>query len=602
MVTLGVIIARAGSKGLPDKCVRDLCGRAVIEYTFDHALASQQLTAVVFTTDSQPAAAIARQRGIEVIDRPPELATDTATVDAVARHAVERWEAKNDRRVDAVALLYGNIPVRAEGLIDRAIEHLVRSGADSVRSVAPVTKQHPDWVHRLDGDRMVQFRANSIYRRQDLEPLYYHDGAVAVVTRGALFGALATPDDHQSFLGHDRRAIVCHPEDAVDIDGPVDLCLAEAILRSRTATGIADSQLSIVDCRLSIGGRRVGPGQRVFVIAEAGVNHNGDAETALRMVDAAAEAGADAVKFQMFRAADLTAASAPLAVYQRAATAHQHTATRLDSQRDMLSGLELSFEEFARIKRRCDERRILFLATPFGISEVSRLVELGAPAIKIASTDLTNDELLTAAAATGLPLIVSTGASTADEIAESVKYMAQAGASDRLILLHCVSCYPAPIEAINLRAIGALRAAFGVPVGFSDHTTSTSTGGWAVAAGACVLEKHFTLDCGAEGPDHAMSLTPNELAAYIAAVREAESALGGGAIGMCDDEREVRDAARRSVVARVDIARGTCLERTMLTAKRPGTGIPSPRLSELVGRVAAMDIPSDTVLSWDMLR
>ncbi|MDO8629743.1 MAG: N-acetylneuraminate synthase family protein, partial [Phycisphaerales bacterium] len=444
MSTLGIILARAGSKGLPDKCVRGLLGRAVIEYTFDHALASKLLNAIVFSTDSAPAKAIARARGIEVIDRPAELATDRATVDAVARHAVEEWErrgaydgpltlpsppmgereilrcaqddtrcaqddtrcAQDDTRcaqddslrirVDAVVLLYGNIPVRAEGLIDRAIEHLQRTGADSVRSVAPVTKQHPDWVHHLDGDRMAQFRANSIYRRQDLEPLYYHDGAVAVVTRAALFEALTTPEDHQSFLGRDRRAIVCHPEDAVDIDGPVDLCLAEAILRSRARTRIADCRLpianrslSIVDCRLSIGGQRIGTGERVFIVAEAGVNHNGDVETALRMVDAAAAAGADAVKFQMFRAADLATATAPMAAYQRASMAiNQLAATRatsenpltlpslpmgergikaqskLESQREMLSRLELSVAEFARIKWRCDERGILFLATP----------------------------------------------------------------------------------------------------------------------------------------------------------------------------------------------------------------------------------------------
>jgi len=153
-------------------------------------------------------------------------------VDAAARHAVEAWERTNGRPVDAVVLLYGNIPVRAAGVIDRAIDHLRTSGADSVRTVAPVGKHHPDWLHRLDGDRMAQYRVNSIYRRQDLTPLYYHDGAVVAVTRAALFGALKTPDDHQSFLGADRRAIVQRCEDAVDIDEPIDPYLAEAVLRA----------------------------------------------------------------------------------------------------------------------------------------------------------------------------------------------------------------------------------------------------------------------------------------------------------------------------------------------------------------------------------
>ena len=232
MNALGIILARAGSKGLPGKCMRPLLGRPLIEFTFDHVAASQRLTAALLTTDAEPAKALARAAGIDVVDRPAELATDTATVDDAARHAVDWWESTHARHADLVVLLYGNIPIRAAGLIDRAIEQLITTGADSVRSVAPVGKHHPDWLHRLDGDRMTQFRPNSIYRRQDLEPLYCHDGAVAAVTREALFAATRTPDDHQAFLGKDRRALVQRAEDAVDIDDPVDLYVAEAILRA----------------------------------------------------------------------------------------------------------------------------------------------------------------------------------------------------------------------------------------------------------------------------------------------------------------------------------------------------------------------------------
>lgn len=233
MNVLGIILARAGSKGLPGKCTRDLLGKPLIQYTLDHAAASRRLTAVVLTTDAAPAKDIARRAGVEVVDRPAELATDTATVDAAARHAVETWERRHSAAVDVVVLLYGNIPVRRSDLIDRAIGHLTETGADSVRSVAPVGKHHPDWLHRLDGDRMMQFRPNSIYRRQDLEPLYYHDGAVAAVTRRALFDALNTPEDHQAFLGRDRRALIQQVDDAVDIDEPFDLYVAEAILRAQ---------------------------------------------------------------------------------------------------------------------------------------------------------------------------------------------------------------------------------------------------------------------------------------------------------------------------------------------------------------------------------
>jgi CMP-N-acetylneuraminic acid synthetase len=228
--TLAVILARAGSKGLPGKNTRLLAGRPMIAYTIEQAQRAERIDAVCVTTDSSEARRIAREMGAFLVDRPADLATDTATVDAAARHAVDAYEAANDP-VTHVALLYANVPIRADGIIDRAVEHLIATGADSVRTLAPISKHHPDWLHRLDGDRMVQYRTNSIYRRQDLEPLYYHDGAVIAVTRAAL--ALTSPDDHHAFLGSDRRGIVQPADATVDIDTPIDLYLAEAILRAR---------------------------------------------------------------------------------------------------------------------------------------------------------------------------------------------------------------------------------------------------------------------------------------------------------------------------------------------------------------------------------
>jgi len=233
MLSLGVILARAGSKGLPDKCVRPVLGRAMIHYTFDHALASRLLDGVVLTTDSDAATELAHQRGVETIARPPELADDAATVDAAARHAVEAWEARHNQEVDAVVMLAANIPVRPLDLIDRGLRRLYDTCCDSVRSVAPVGKRHPDWTIRMDGDEMHQFRTNSIHRRQDLEPLHYLDGAMQIVTRRVLFAALQNLDDRQAFLGRDRRALVLRPEDVVDIDDMIDLYVAEAVLRAR---------------------------------------------------------------------------------------------------------------------------------------------------------------------------------------------------------------------------------------------------------------------------------------------------------------------------------------------------------------------------------
>ncbi len=596
MKVLGVILARAGSKGLPGKCMRDLCGQPVIAYAFEHALASERLLGRVFSSDSGDAQALAVEFGVEVVDRPAELATDTATVDDAVRHAVLGWEEAHGGTVDAVAILYGNIPVRADGLIDRAIAHLEDSGADSVRSVAPVTKQHPDWIHRLEGDQMVQFRTNSIYRRQDLAPLFYHDGAVAVVTRDALFAALETPDDHQAFLGVDRRAIIQGPEDTVDIDGPIDLAVAEGIFRSRDAGKANDVVM--------IGERAVGAGQRTLVIAEAGVNHNGEVSSALRMVDVAADAGADAVKFQMFRASELTTPEAICAEYQKAGGAA--------TQRELLTNLELDDAAFSQIRARCAQRGIMFLATPFGPGDVQRLVAIGVVAIKLASTDLVNVLLLDAAIETGLPLILSTGASTEGEIGAARRYLAKHGAVDRTIFLHCVSRYPAPIASLNLGAIATMRRALGVPIGLSDHTTWVQGGANAVGAGACVIEKHFTLGrgsgsrCGGSqdgvGPDHAMSLIPSELSEYVEQIRLAERAMGDGSYGLQAIEQEVREIARKSVVAATNIPAGATIDASMLTLKRPGTGAAPSVLAEMIGKRATTDIASDTLLSWNMVR
>jgi len=597
--------------------MRMLLGQPLIEYTFDHGLACQRLTGLLLTSDCEAAKELAHRRGLEVVDRPAHLATDTATVDAAARHAVQAWEDRHGSAVGMAVLLYGNIPLRRPGLIDRAIERCMTTGADSVRSVARVSKQHPDWLHRLEGDRMIQYRPNSIYRRQDLEPLYYHDGAVVVVTRRALFEALRYPNDHQAFLGQDRQALVQGSGEAVDVDEPIDLCIAEALLSvsqsppsplTKQKCGSAPEQFHGLEyqtmppvrriARVSIGDRIVGLGYPVYVVAEAGVNHDGSLDRALELVDVAARAGADAVKFQMFRASDLATADAPSATYQQQAGSTRREAV---DQRSMLRRLQLPIEAFEKIRQRCVSRSIEFLATPFGCGDLERLLTLGVPAIKLASTDLNNTPLLRRAAAANLPLIVSTGASTAAEVAKCVEQLRSWGAGTRLILLHCVSCYPTPLEAANLRAIATLGRRFGVPGGLSDHTVSTQTGGWAAAAGACLIEKHFTLDRSAKGPDHAMSLDQKGLADYVSAVRQVEKALGSGMIGMTDRQREVRAVARKSVVTRCDIPAGTVLTTETLTVKRPGGGIEPGQLDLLIGRRAIPDLRSDTPLTWEMV-
>lgn len=345
---------------------------------------------------------------------------------------------------------------------------------------------------------------------------------------------------------------------------------------------------------VQIGGRRIADDAGVYVIAEAGVNHNGCVERALAMVDVAAGAGADAVKFQIFSASTLVTAAAPKADYQQGS--HGRT------QFEMLRALELRDADWRRLSDRARHCGVDFLATPFSTEDAARLEGLAAPAIKLSSADLNNAELLGCCAATGLPLIVSTGAATSDEIAHAVDWLAQQGAGDRLVLLHCVSAYPTPLAAANLRAIATLSQRFDVPAGYSDHTESLATGAWAVMAGACVIEKHFTLDRRLPGPDQSFSLEPDALGRYITQVRNAQAARGTGCLDAQEIEVDVRRVARRSLVARRNIAADTPLTPDLVTAKRPAGGIPPEELSQVVGRTLACAVAADEVLQWDMLR
>lgn len=333
--------------------------------------------------------------------------------------------------------------------------------------------------------------------------------------------------------------------------------------------------------------------ERCCIIAEAGVNHNGDLGRAVSMVWAAQAAGADAVKFQAFSADALATPGAATAPYQRRQTG-------LASQQAMLRSLELSRDDFALLKREADALGLEFLASPFDAGQVEMLVRLGVGRLKIASPELVDAPLLRACARTRLPLIVSTGAATEEEIARALEIIAAAG-DPPVTLLACVTCYPTPEFAANLRAMATLRERFGRPVGYSDHTAGLEVAPLAVAAGATVIEKHFTLDRNLAGPDHAASVEPAELAALVRAVRRAERALGDGQLGPTVQERTVARTARKSLVAAVHIPQGTRLTRAMLVIRRPGTGLPPTQLAHALGAVARRDIAPHTPITEEML-
>lgn len=345
---------------------------------------------------------------------------------------------------------------------------------------------------------------------------------------------------------------------------------------------------------VSVGGREVGPEEPVFVIAEAGVNHNGDRELALRLVDEAAAAGADAVKFQTFAADRVASASAPKARYQL------ETTDPAESQLEMLRRFELDRATHEALLQRSAERGLVFLSSAFDEQSVDLLDALNVPAIKVGSGELTNTYLLRRIAATGRPVILSTGMADLAEVGEALHTLDEAGSAGA-VLLHCVSNYPADPADSNLRAMATLRDAFNVPVGFSDHTQGTEAALAAVALGACVLEKHFTLDSGLDGPDHRASLEPNAFSDLVAQIRRVSSALGDGVKRPAESELEIRRLVRRSLVAARPLAAGTTLAPEMLRALRPGTGISPTREADVVGRTLARPLAENEAVSLDDL-
>jgi N-acetylneuraminate synthase/N,N'-diacetyllegionaminate synthase len=328
----------------------------------------------------------------------------------------------------------------------------------------------------------------------------------------------------------------------------------------------------------------LGPDAPVLVIAEIGVNHNGDRALGLRLVQAAIAAGARAVKFQSFRADEIVTSSSPMAAYQRAAGA--------DTQRAMLRALELHPDDLAAYRAEARRLGAIAFSTPFDPASAGELAAAGVELMKLPSGEITNDELIAAVGATGLPTIMSTGMSTIEEVAAAVGVYGSAGGGP-LVLLHCVSSYPAPLEEQNLRAIPLLHERFGVPSGLSDHTLGRDAAVAAVALGADVIEKHFTIDRTLPGPDHAMSMEPREFADLVRVLGELRRGLGTGVKGPTPSELEIRLKARRSVVATADLPAGTLLTRAHLAVKRPGGGLAPRRLPDLIGRRLARNVRAE---------
>jgi len=344
---------------------------------------------------------------------------------------------------------------------------------------------------------------------------------------------------------------------------------------------------------LNLLGRRVGPGHPSFIIAEAGVNHNGDPELARRLIHGAKAVGADCIKFQTFKAERVVTAAAPKAAYQLGTT------DPAESQIAMLRKLELDFAAYEELVALAQAEGIAFFSTPYNEEDVDFLDSLGIGAFKLASLSVVEPAFLRYVAERGKPIILSTGMATLEESVRAVETIRAAG-NEQIVVLQCTTNYPSRLADVNLRAMLTLRDACRSLVGYSDHTAGNTACVASIALGACVIEKHFTIDPTLPGPDQSTSCDPAEFAALVREIRDTELVLGSAEKVPCEVERKNSIGMRRSIAARRAITAGETLTRDMLSFKRPSTGISPVRLDDLLGCTAQCDIPADALLTWEM--
>lgn len=577
MRVICIVPARGGSKGIPGKNLRLVGGASLVARAVMAARAFVRAAAladarVVVDTDAEDIAHEGIEWGAEVpFLRAPELASETASSVASTLGLLDRLEARRER-FDAVVLLQPTSPLRTATEISECWSAFT-NGAMSVTTIS--REGHPSAlsVHMRDGERIewIHPPANDERRRQDFAPCYRLTGSVYVTAVDAL------RRDKAFVVPGSTRGIVVPPERSIDIDWQADLDAAEGVLRGRPAPW------------MTLGRGTIGPEHPCFVIAEAGVNHNGNEELAHRLIDEAVAAGADAVKFQTFDPELLVADSAPKAAYQIATTGAAET------QREMLDALALPRTVFRELAEHARSAGILFLSSPFDERSAEFLVELGCAALKIASGEVTNDRFLAAMAGYGVPLLMSSGMATLAEVARAIEVIRQNGAPP-LSLFHCVTNYPADAADCNLRAMEAMRLTFDMPVGWSDHTVGSAVSVAAAALGADMVEKHFTLDRTMPGPDHAASLEPAELSDMVVAIRAATRARGTGVKQPAASELANRIVVRRSLHAARNVRAGDVLGTTDLIALRPAGGFPPSAERDLVGRRALRSLRKGEML------
>lgn len=557
---LFIIPVRGGSKGIPGKNLKSVGGISLIGRAVRAALAARHALGrgrVIVDSDSEELLTEGRRWGAETpFLRPAELATDEASYLDGLRYALRMLHVADTDT--AIAVVQATSPLTPPAHL---IEAIVRHEATKLPVVSVAKSSHPvEWAMRVEGGKLVPAVATfRRARRQDLQECYALTGAVYVASASHI----ANGGDF--FIPGESEAVEMDARFAVDIDHPGDLARADALART-------EPERSLI-----VGGRAVGYGQPCFIIAEVGVNHDGDVAKAHKLVEHAAQAGADAVKFQTFITDSLVSKRTRMAQYQRdggAADADMHA---------MLARLELPVTALAELQDHAKNLGLVFFSTPFDRASAERLAALDVPCFKLGSGELTNVSFIRDVARLGRPVLLSTGMGTLMEVGRALRVLSENGCDD-VALFQCVSSYPAPAAVMNVRAIATLRDAFHLPVGFSDHCPSVVPAVTAIGLGASLWEKHLTLDRNASGPDHAASLDPEGFALQVAAVREAEAALGSGIKEPHPCERDAIELGRRRLFAERDVAAGARLTEDMLRAVRGEAGLGAEHWFDVIGR------------------
>ncbi len=623
---IGIIPARGGSKGIPRKNIKALCGKPLILYTIEEAKKSRLLSKIFVSTEDPEIKQIALQAGVEVIDRPAEFAQDKSPTLPVLQHAVEALEKRNEKseKVDMIVLLQPTALFKRAEEIDQAIQQFINSNADSLISLSPTPAHfHPLWQKEIDEhnkNRVCNLDGTPLnddkraVRRQDLPQTYWKNGQLYIMKRDTLM-------KKQRLFGDHCIPFVIYRSDIINLDTEEDFAYAEYLLNSKKQIiqkkimqeKIMQEKETPMDSIQALT-------QKVFIVAEIGKNfiQSPDQrpveeylENAKKLVDAAQEAGASAVKFQTHEIEDEQLNIDVTAPHFKGADRYNWVKRNHDA-----TPLETFWKP---LKAYCDKKGILFMSTPMSRGAAQKLQQLGVEIWKVGSGDILDFVMLDYIISTKKPIIISSGMSSLEETDSAVEYLKKKGAD--FALLHCVSEYPCPLEDLNLATIPVLQKRYAIPVGFSDHSLSIDPAVGAVALGARIVERHFTFDRNGWGPDHKVGLMPAEFKKLVQEIRSVEAdpqkgqaslqkpevqlSMGTGIKKIEEGEAVYRGYFKKALVASRNIQEGETITKDMLYAMRPKAftdGIGSERYEDVIGKKTNKLIARyDPISSEDLL-